>query len=241
MKPRPSHFALLAFLTALGLGAPASAKSERTISVTGTAVTHAMPDTVVWTLTTISAHPNLISAKRDSDRQVKSILAAARSLGVVPKDIQTGFLSVNREYEHGKFTSRRTLKNFRVAREITIRQRDITQFDTFLTKLIESSEMEVHYTLESSKITSLREKTRLDATAAARYKAAAMAGALGSKLGPILTINEKGQHGSFHKQTTNTVTWNQYDGRMAALTETSSFAPGTIEVMVSVATVFELR
>ncbi|MEC9465742.1 MAG: SIMPL domain-containing protein [Myxococcota bacterium] len=211
------------------------------MSVIGTATVHAVPDTVVWKLTTVSTHPNLVSAKRDSDIQVKSILKAAVSLGVSTNDIQTGFLSVEREYEHGKFTSRRTFKNFRVAREVTLRERDITQFDQFLTRLVESSDMEIHCTLESSELTSLQEKTRLEAMQAARAKAAAMAGALESQLGNILTIREEGQRGGFQTPATNTVSWKQYDGRMTVLPANSSFAPGTIEVTVSVATVFELR
>jgi uncharacterized protein YggE len=242
MLIKPSHIIAITSLVLLGFANNASAKPERTISVMGTALTRAVPDTVVWHITTGAANPSLISAKSESDRKMKSILSTARALGVAPADMQTGYLSVNREYEHGKFTRSRTFKQFRVAREITIKERDISRFDTFLAKLIEASDMEVHYTLESSKLTEFRDQTRLDAVVTARKKANAMAGALGAELGQVLTITERSLQGSHLNATTNTVTWNDNKGSSYEMeANTTTFAPGTIEVKVSVATVFQLR
>jgi uncharacterized protein len=213
---------------------------DRTISVTGTAVTRTTPDTVVWHVTTTSAHRDLVRAKEDSDNQMQAILATARELGVAEDDLQTGYLSVDKEYEYDNYGNQGGFKHFAVTRQITLKERDTSKFDAFLTGLVHSADMEVRYTLESSRIHELRAETRLKSVAIAREKADAMAGELGASLGEVLTINEQTDWG-YGNMMANNWAWDDQGGAAAIDATTGTFAPGSIEVKVSVGTVFELR
>jgi len=218
---------------------PLESSRDRTISVTGTAVTRTTPDTVVWHVTTTSEHRDLVRAKEDGDTQMQAILATARKLNVAHEDMQTGYLSVEREYEHDSYGNQGAFKHFRVTRQITIKERDTSRFDEFLTGLVRSADMEVRYTLESSRIHELRAETRLKSVAIAREKADAMAGELGATLGEVLTIEEQADRG-YGSMMANNWAWDDQGGA-AIDTTTGTFAPGSIEVKVSVGTVFELR
>ncbi len=213
---------------------------ERTISVTGTAVTHTVPDIVVWHVTTTSEHRDLGRAKEDSDGQMKALLATARELGVEDKDMQTGYLSVAKEYDHDHYGNQGAFKQFRVTRQITIKERDTSQFDAFLTGLIRSADMEVRYTLESSRIHEIRAETRLKSVALAREKAQAMASELGANIGDVMLVEEQSDWG-YGPMLANNWSWDDRGDTAAIDATDGTFAPGSIEVRVSVGTTFELR
>lgn len=230
---------LLVFACAATPGALDSPR-ERTISVTGTAVTHTVPDIVVWHVTTSSEHRDLTRAKEDSDGEMSAILATARELGVEARDMQTGYLSVGKEYDHDHYGNQGAFKHFRVTRQITIKERDVGQFDAFLTGLIRSAEMEVRYTLESSRIHEIRAETRLKSVALAREKAQAMADELKADIGDILLVEERSLSG-YGSMLANNMSWDDGGGAAAIDATEGTFAPGSIEVRVSVGTTFELR
>ena len=212
---------------------------DRTISVTGTAVTRTTPDIVVWHVTTTSAHKDLVRAKEHSDNQMHAILTTTRELSVADEDLQTGYLNVSKEYEHDNYGNVGAFKHFAVTRQITIKERDTARFDEFLTGLVRSADMEVRYTLESSRIHEIRAETRLKSVGIAREKAAAMAGELGASIGEVLTVNEQVDRG-YGSMMANNWSWDDQGGA-AIDAATGTFAPGSIEVRVSVGTVFELR
>ena len=245
MRAKPAYLLPIISLLLVGFASTAHAKTERTVSVMGTATTQVVPDMVVWKLTTTSINKNLSTAKAESDRKIQAVLQAARSMGVAHQDLQTGQLAIQRTYDHAKFSTRRDIQKFRVTRELTITQRDIKRFDEILTRLIKASEMEVRYTLKSSELTELRDQTRLKAVVAAQEKARAMAGALGAKIGRILTMTEDNYRGGYNELLTNSVSWHENEssyGRQKSIPQDpATLAPGTINVKVSVATVFELR
>lgn len=232
----PSVLTLCFFTTATA----AQAIEERTISVTGTALSRVVPDTVHWTVSVSGMNKDLVRAKKTTDSQVKAILTTAQGLGVKTKDIQTGQVSMHKDYDHSG--RHRKFKHYVVTRTIQIKQRGTANFDAFFTGLVKNQEMTVGYQLSSSKLEEIRAKTRLQAVAAAKTKAAAMAKVLGAKLGPVLKI--RGEHGFGHrKRPASNVTYLQFEG--ASMGDRGggggTFAAGTLEVAVSVETVFRLR
>ena len=241
MKLSQTHALRSFFLLTLAFicgSSPATADesaSLRTISVTGTATTRTTPDTVVWDITTTASHLKLVSAKEQSDKQMQAILSTARKLGVEPNDLQTGFLAVRKEYKEDQYGNWGDFKGFLVTRQITIKERDTSRFDEFLTSLIKSSDMEVHYTLESSRLQEIQADTRLKSVVLAQKKASAMAGALGAEIGEVLTVTEAPQH-SYGTISANAGFLDDVGGG-----GTGTFAPGSIEVQVTVGVVFELK
>ena len=138
----------------------------------------------------------------------------------------------------GNITS---FRHFEVVRSVTLRQHDTTQFDDMLARLVGTADIEVSHHLESSEYHKLRAQTRLEAVKAAREKAAAMTELLGAKLGRALRIAEPREN------------WSSPYGGFASNMAFSApreaepdeapgtFAPGAIEVKVSIEVDFEIE
>ncbi|MBI4558261.1 MAG: SIMPL domain-containing protein [Candidatus Hydrogenedentes bacterium] len=215
------------------------------ISVSGTAVTQTVPDVIQWSITITDENKDLQEAKRNSDAKMAAILTLARELGVRPEDLQTGYLNANREYNQDERGRRLDFKGFSVRRGVTLKQRDLKRFDEYLTKLVSSAEMEVSFSFDSSRMTDLRWETRLKALKAAKEKAEAMAKVVDATAGKVIRIEEPlppegryggGAYGSF----ANTSFADPQAARPADVAQ-GTFAPGAIEVKVTVNAIFELE
>ncbi len=213
----------------------------RTISVSGTAVTRTKPDTVVWHITTSDFDKDLMSAKESSDKKLKAIIGLREELGIGPEDLETGQLSIQREYETDERGHRTEFKHFAVSRGVTIRQRDLNRFDEFFSRLVSSAEMEVSVSFESSRIYELRAETRLKALRIAQDKAGAMAKELGADVGKVLTIDEQGPSGRSFSSPFSNAMFVEPVSRPEVDTTSGTFAPGDIEVRVTVYASFEIE
>jgi uncharacterized protein YggE len=170
---------------------------------------------------------------------VKEVLALRGELKLKPEDAQTGYLSVQKVFDRDQSGNVTSFRHFAVTRTITLRQRDTKNFDEILAKLIGVDDVEVSYHLESSEYHKLRAQTRLDAVKAAKEKAGAMTELLGGKLGRVLRIAEPQE------------TWSPYSGvsntafsapRQAEPDEApGTFAPGSVEIRVSIEVDFEIE
>jgi uncharacterized protein YggE len=132
-----------------------------------------------------------------------------------------------------------SFRHFEVVRTVTLRQRDTSRFDEVLARLVAAADVEVSYQLESSEYHALRAKTRLEAVKVAREKASAMTELLGAKLGRVLRVAEPQE------------TWSPYAFASNAAFATprqaepdeapGTFAPGSIEIRVSIDVIFEIE
>ena len=221
------------------LSTSASAKKEellRSISVAGTVVTKTAPDQIVWSITLTDTDKIMRIAKEKSDAKIASVIAIREQLGVGDGDIETGSVSIRREYERDQRGNRGAFKHFIVTRSVTIRQRDLSRFDAFLDALVSSAEMDVHFSFESSRIHEIRAETRLKALAAAKDKAEAMAEVVGAKLGAVITIKENMESGR------GIMSNNQVTQSVASVDlATEKFIPGAMSVQVTVYATFELE
>lgn len=212
--------------------------SPRHVAVTGTTVTRVQPDTVVWHVQVRRTNKELAKARAECDDTVRKVLALRDELKLKNEDVQTGYLSAQKIYDRDQYGNQTSFRHFLIERTITLKQRDTSRFDHVLGKLVDAADVEVSYNLESSAYQEVRAKTRLDAVRAARDKAAAMSELLGAKLGRALRIAEPVE------------SWGQVQGinnaafsgpRQADADEApGTFAPGAIEVRVSVEVAFEI-
>lgn len=216
----------------------AEAEPTRSISVSGTVATKVAPDQILWQITLTSTDPSLAKAKAASDAQVKSVVRLRDELGIAEGDLQTGPLTVNREYEREHPGHRGNFKHFVVYRGITIRQRDLKAFDRYLDKLVTSTDMEVNFNFESSRMHQIRADNRLKALDVARQKAAAMVEALGGRLGRVLTINEHSPQESSRNPMSNIAF---VESTPAPDVSTETFIPGAINVAVTVYVTFSIE
>lgn len=233
-------------IAALCLAGSASAEeskfSPRHVAVTGTAVTRVQPDTVVWHISIRRANKELAKAQRDCDEGVKKVLALGETLKLKPEDMQTGHLSIQKIYDRDQAGNQTSFRHFQIDRHLTLKQRDTSKFDEILTQLVATSDIEVSYNLESSTYHKARANTRLEAVKAAQRKAKDMTELLGSKLGRPLRIAEPVESMGFSTGTNNFVNSVVAGSRPAEPDETpGTFAPGSIEIRVSIEVAFELE
>ncbi len=233
---------LMAFLVA-SLWAEAGEKPPRTVSVTGTAATRVAPDQVAWRVTVTESDKVLVDAKNRSDANVKRVLELVKELDVPSEEVQSGHLSIRREYEHDERGNRGEFKHFVVYRSVSFKQRDLGRLDEFLTKLVGAADVEVSFSFESSRRHELRADTRLKAVKIARDKAAAMCEAAGAEVGRVLTLDEHPPGG--RRDTWNPMSNNAWfvpdGGQVEADIASGTFAPGAIEIAVTVYATFEIE
>ena len=74
-----------------------------------------------------------------------SVLALRKALDISEDDLETGPVSIRREYERNRQGDRVSFKNFVVNRSVHVRQRDLTRFDEFLDSLVARTDMEVRF------------------------------------------------------------------------------------------------
>ena len=214
------------------------APRERSISVSGTVETQTAPDLVVWRISLTDTDKDLRAAKTRNDKRVKDVVALRRKLRLDEGDLETGHVSIRREYERDQQGRRGDFKHFVVSRDVTIRQRDLKRFDEYLDTLVAAGEMELSFSFESSRIHDVRAETRLKALQAARDKAKAMAAVVGVKLGPVLTINE---HPEVNRSASPWSNAGFVESRPAVDLATETFVPGAITVRVTVYATFALE
>jgi uncharacterized protein YggE len=213
-------------------------KPVRSISVSGTVETKTAPDRIVWRISLTDTNVSLLDAKKANDKSIRAVIALREKLGIEEGDLETGQMSVRREYERDQRGERGAFKHFVVTRSATMVQRDLKRFDEFLDALVSSAEMEVNFSFESSRIHEVRADTRLKALAAAKDKAEAMAKAVGAKLGRAIAINEHPQNDPGRNPFSNSA---YVQSIPAADLATDRFVPGAINVQVTVYATFELE
>ena len=229
---------IMTVILILLFGTIASAAEEstiRSISVSGTVETKTAPDHIVWQITLTDTDKDMITAKMRNDEKVKAVVALRDNLDIAEGDLETGQVSVTREYERNT----REFIHFLVRRRVTIRQRDLKRFDEFLDSLVSSAEMEMNFSFESSRIYEVRAETRLKALEAAKEKATAMAGVVDAKIGKVLTINEHPQVSGVTSMFSNAAV---IQSRPPEIVDSASdkFVPGAITVRITVYAMFEL-
>jgi len=225
----------------LVLGGPSFAEEidpPRTISVSGTVDAKTAPDQVVWRISLTDFDKDLLAAKKRNDAKIESVLALRQKLAIPEGDMETGHVSIRREYERGQYGHRGAFRHFVVSRSVTVRQTDLERFDEYLDAFVSCAEMEVDFSFESSRIHAVRAEARLKAVMAARDKAAAMAGIVGAKLGQVLAIDEHPEGGARFDLASNSAV----PGIQPSVDVASGrFIPGAINVRVTVYATFELK
>lgn len=165
---------------------PQQAQPPRTITVTGVSEVEVVPDQAVLSLSIATFDKDLAAGKSRHDQRAKELQDVAVKLGVLPSDIQSSRIAISTERsERGK------PKNVSLASSMTIHLRDLTRYDELLSALLTAgvqSMQSVEFTV--SEKPKYKEQARLLAVRTARDQAAAMAGAVGQRIGNPLAITE---------------------------------------------------
>ena len=237
----------LALIAWNGSEAPAPVE-PRTISVIGEAEVRVVPDEVVLTVGVETTDENLDTAKKENDTRIAQIVASAKAHGIEEKLIQTDYLSIESRYQDSY--EKRGFIGYIVRRNAVITLRDLDQFESLLSSLLEGGANTVHgIQFRTTELRKFRDQARELALKAAQEKAVSMAGVLKQEVGDPLTIVEEqsgwyGWYGAWWgarwgSSMTQNVVQNVEDS--AYLGQDSTLAPGQIAITVRVSTQFELK
>ena len=226
---------------------PAKAQSSRSISVSGEAQVNVVPDQVILTLGIETWDKVLKTAKADNDTRVARILAVAKKYDVPAEKVKTDYITIEPRYQNGYTQS--DFIGFFVRKNIVITLNDISKFEDLLSDSLDAGANFVHgIQFRTTELRKYRDHAREAAIKAAKEKAAALAGAIGLKIGKATAISEDsfgwwyygGWWGSMGGGAQSQNVMQNAPSSGSPTGDDNTLAPGQIAVTARVSLVFEL-
>lgn len=249
---RKNFFALILMLTfplcvsAQFYGTGQEPSNLALITVTGEAEVRVIPDEIILSLGVETSDKSLDRSKAQNDERVKRVLALGPTLGIDPKQIQTGYIGIEPWYR--TYNQLESLE-YRVRRSIAITLKDTTKFESLLSRTLEAGVTNVHgIQFRTTELRKHRDAARALAIKAAREKAEALAGELGQKIGKAFRISEYGSGwsspygwwGSMSGNVTSNAIQNSVSSGAGSSSE-GTLALGQITVTASISVSFLLQ
>jgi uncharacterized protein YggE len=185
--------ATAAFLVLLAAAATAYAQDKPEpphVTVAGEAEMNVAPDEVRFDVTLQSFAKELKTAKTQTDERLKGLIALARKHGVAESDTQTDYVKVEPRFK-GNDDSK-TFLGYWVRKDLVFTLRDVTRAEGLLSEVLDYGVWRVNsISFQTSQMRKYRDQARAMAMKAAQEKAAALAGAVGQKIGKAITIEEE--------------------------------------------------
>lgn len=241
MKPstRAAAAALL-FLLAYSAGAHAQDRPEpRHVTVAGEAEVKVVPDEVVFDVTLQTFNKELKQAKAQTDERLRGLIALAKRHGVADSDTQTDYVKLEPRFRGNDDT--RAFLGYWVRKDLVFTLRDVSRAEGLLSELLDFGVWRINsITFQTSQMRKYRDQARDMAMKAAREKAAALAGAVGQKIGKAITIEEEAPGRPYAAQNSmaNVMSRSDSDGSSSS---DGTLAIGQITVSARVTVKFELE
>lgn len=167
-----------------------------TIKVTGTAEIQVVPDTATLSFT-VSKKNNVVAvAKKQNDETIAKVTSLAKRFGVAATDVKTDYIRVReatkREKLKGSDDDYQELPDgYPVSRNLVVKLRDISKFESFLTELLDTGVSDVgNVVFSSSELRKYKDQARAQAVRAAKEKAEAIAKEINQSIGKAVSIEE---------------------------------------------------
>jgi len=225
-----------------------NASVPRVVTVTGDAEIKVIPDEVVITLGVETKDEDLNVAKSDNDEIVQQVLKLSQDLGIDANHVQTDFIDIEPVYDFMN-TGNRRFEGYRVFKTIVITLDDISQFEDYLSGVLEKGVNYVHdIEFRTTDLRQHRDQARALAIQAAQEKAKALANELDQNVGEPVLIREEqsgwrswygygwGRRGNMDLPQNVVV-----EVGSGSLDTESGIAPGQISINAKVTVSFELK
>lgn len=159
------------------------------ITVSGTAKIQVTPDSAELEFGVESRATSLADAQANNEQRTKAILEALKKAGVETKDVKSDEIQVEPYY--GQDDSKAKPVYFSVSRNINVRLRDISKFETSLTAALKAGATHVRKAeKQSTELRRHKDQARILAARAAQEKAELLAKELGVAVGKPFSIRE---------------------------------------------------
>lgn len=178
---------------------PAAAEppSPPSIVVSGEGMVAVAPDLALVTSGVVTRAETADAALKANASAMTKVLAAIREAGVEDRDVGTSGLSVQPVYEQpGSVSSERApkLTGYEVRNLVSIRSRAIDRFGDLVDAMVQAGSNQIEsLSFDVSDRGTKLDEARRAAVADARRKAELYAAASGTKLGPVLSLEEQSE------------------------------------------------
>lgn len=185
--------AILIALVSVGSIAAQAADTvtKRTVSVTGTGIVNAKPDTASISVGVVSNAKTARDALNKNTAAMTRVIGELKGQGIEPKDIQTSNFSVNPRYQHFKDGKPAAVVGYTVTNSATIVVRNLKNLGAILDLTVSRGSNRINgIRFSVDDVDELENKARRRAMKNARQKANLYATAGNAEIGQILTISE---------------------------------------------------
>jgi len=241
MSPHYTLISCMALLTAASLSR-ADNTPPPLVTTTGNSEVKVVPDLADLRFDIELRNTNLKTALAQEAEKMSQLVAALKAAGIGERDLQTSQVTINPVYqqENGTYAETAKIAFFSVSQTVGCTLRDIQKITAITTRAIDAGANRVSgVTLRTSKLRQYRDQARVMAVKAAKEKALALAGELGSKVGKPHSITEQSS------EIPTLLLGNSFAQNAAAAPgdsgSNSPFEPGTISISATVTVAFVLE
>lgn len=196
---------MMSFILASNAQAASEMVAVRSITVTGTAKRHVVPDEAHLTVNLNSQELKLVAAKSAHDAKLKKLMGIVSNAGIDEKKVRTQSSSMQPvyRYDHDPKTNRskRVLEGYRAQTTVDITVGDTSKLGGLIDAVTAASFEQganaewgdltsTYYTLSEPE--KIRDEMLADAIANAKEKASKMASAAGASISRVYQIEESG-------------------------------------------------
>lgn len=187
----------LAASLALPLSLPALAQqsSAGTLTVSGEGVVRAVPDQAVLMIGVTTQAETAAAALAANSAALSSVLAQLTAAGIAERDMQTSNLSINPNWSNYDGSSESKITSYIATNQLEVRIRALDTLGAVVDAAISDGANTLNgLTFGVSDPKPMMNEARKAAVADARARAEVLAGAVGAKLGRIVSISDGGNY-----------------------------------------------
>jgi uncharacterized protein len=190
MKRTHRTIALLLLLLTAATATAQEKPAPPYVTVAGEAEMNIAPDEVKFDVTLQAFNKELKLAKTQVDDRLKGLIGIAKKHGVAETDTQTDYVKVEPRFK-GNDDSRAFL-GYWVRKDLVFTLRDVSHAEELLSEVLDYGVGRINsISFQTSQMRKHRDQARAMAMKAAQEKAAALAAAVGQKIGKAITIEEE--------------------------------------------------
>lgn len=195
---RLSHFAAgslapLVLAATLAFGAPVMADPiPSTVSVSASADVSVKPDVVQVGAGVVTQAPTAAAAMAANAKQMELVFDKLKKSGIASKNIRTSGLNLSPTYAYENNSAPKLL-GYQASNTVTVRLEDISRIGSTIDGIVAAGVNQIEGIMFSVKDEDFKlDAARVEASKKATAKAQLLAGAMGMKLGRLVSVSEGG-------------------------------------------------
>lgn len=209
-----------------------------TIQVIGTAEIQVVPDTATLSFTVAEKNQSVAVAKKQNDARIAKVTELAKRFDIAATDVKTDYINVGaatrREKLRGSDSEYTDVPDgFTVSRNLVVKLRDISRFESFLTALLDAGINDVSsVAFTSSELRKYKDQARAQAIRAAKEKAQSLAKEINQTVGKAVSVKENNVE-SYRSAATN-ISQNSFSTEGGEAAETVSVGAISVRAQIEV-------